>query len=130
MAATFSGIIETAAGPVEVETYGTGFPILIIHGSPGGVDGSRCMRRFLPDDIFRSICVSRPGYLQTPLATDPSDRSIDHEADVLAATLVALKVQRCGVLAWSGGGPSAYRLAVRHPDRVSAMVMNAAVSFQ
>jgi pimeloyl-ACP methyl ester carboxylesterase len=37
-------------------------------------------------------------------------------------------VQRAGVLAWSGGGPSAYRLAVRHPDRVSAIVAIAALS--
>ncbi|MFN8200493.1 MAG: hypothetical protein U0R72_19520 [Nakamurella multipartita] len=33
-----------------------------------------------------------------------------------------------GVLCWSGGGPSSYRLAARHPDRVRALVSVAAVS--
>ncbi len=32
------------------------------------------------------------------------------------------------MLTWSGGGPSGYRLAVRHPDRVSGLVAAAAVS--
>ena len=32
------------------------------------------------------------------------------------------------MLCWSGGGPSSYRFAVRHPDRVTAVVSCAAVS--
>src|SRR5262249_37610894 len=35
---------------------------------------------------------------------------------------------RAGVLCWSGGGPSSYRLAVRHPERVRALVALDAVS--
>lgn len=119
-------IITTALGPVEVESRGTGVPVLLVHGSPGGVDAARMMGRFLPLDRFRTIAVSRPGYLGTPL--DPTDTSIDHEADLLAALLDALSIERAGVLAWSGGGPCAYRLAVRHPDRVSCLVQVAAVS--
>lgn len=123
-----SNLMTTAAGAVEIETYGSGTPILIIHGSPGGIDAARAMSRFLTESKFRTICVSRPGYLQTPL--DPKDHSIDHEADLLAAALDTVGVGQAGVLAWSGGGPAAYRFAVRHPDRVSAMVVIAAVSSQ
>jgi pimeloyl-ACP methyl ester carboxylesterase len=119
-------IITTALGPVEVETHGSGTPVIIVHGSPGGVDGAQMMSRFLPSARFRTIALSRPGYLGTPL--DASDRSIDHEADQLAAVLDSLGVERAGVFAWSGGGPSAYRLAVRHPGRVSSLVQVAAVS--
>lgn len=119
-------IITTALGPVEVETRGSGTPVILVHGSPGGVDGARMMGRFLPSDRFRTIALSRPGYLGTPL--DAADTSIDHEADLLAAVLDALGVERAGVFAWSGGGPSAYRLAVRHPERVSSLVQVAAVS--
>jgi pimeloyl-ACP methyl ester carboxylesterase len=84
------------------------------------------MSRFLTEDRFKTICVSRPGYLGTPL--DPADPSIDQEADLLAAVLEAVGVERAGVLSWSGGGPAGYRLAVRHPDRVSAIVAIAALS--
>lgn len=119
-------IITTAAGVVELEAHGSGRPIIVLHGSPGGVDGARAMSRFLPEDAFRTICVSRPGYLGTP--PDSADPSIDRESDLLAAVLDAAGVNRAGVLAWSGGGPAGYRLAVRHPNRISAIVAIAAVS--
>lgn len=113
-------IITTAAGAVEFETHGHGTPVIVIHGSPGGIDAARAMSRFLPRDRFQTICVSRPGYLGTPL--DTNDPSIDHESDLLAALLDRISVRCAGVLAWSGGGPAAYRFTVRHPNRVSAIV--------
>ncbi|WIB76698.1 alpha/beta hydrolase [Curtobacterium sp. MCPF17_002] len=119
-------MITTPLGPVEVHVQGTGIPVLIVHGSPGGVDAARMMGRFLPADDFTTIALSRPGYLHTPL--HDTDTSIDHEADLLAAVLDTLGVDRAAVFAWSGGGPSAYRLAVRHPHRVSSLIQVAAVS--
>jgi pimeloyl-ACP methyl ester carboxylesterase len=119
-------LTTTPLGAVELEAHGSGTPVIIIHGGPGGIDAARMMGRFLPPDRFRTIALSRPGYLGTPL--DASDTSIDHEADLLAAVLDTIGVERAGVLAWSGGGPSAYRLAVRHPDRVSSLVQIAACS--
>lgn len=121
-----SKIITTALGPVEVAVQGTGIPVLIVHGSPGGVDAARMMGRFLPTDHFTTIAMSRPGYLQTPLGK--TDTSIDHEADLLAAVLDTLGIDRAAVFAWSGGGPSAYRLAVLHPHRVSSLIQVAAIS--
>jgi pimeloyl-ACP methyl ester carboxylesterase len=119
-------IIATALGDVQIDDHGLGIPVLVVHGSPGGVDGAQMMGRFLPPDRFRTIAVSRPGYLGTPL--DASMTSIDHEADLLAAVLDNLGIVRASVLAWSGGGPSSYRLAVRHPERVAALIEIAAVS--
>ncbi len=69
--------------------------------------------------------MSRPGYLGTELA---GRETIDQQADLHAALLDALGVERAGVIAWSGGGPSSYRLAVRHPERVSGLVVLAGVS--
>jgi pimeloyl-ACP methyl ester carboxylesterase len=119
-------MIATTAGLVEAEVAGSGIPILILHGSPGGIDAARSMSRFLDKDIFKIICLSRPGYLNTPLS--PVHRSIDAEADLIVALLDALQIPRASVLAWSGGGPVAYQLASRHPYRVSALVAIAACS--
>src|SRR4051812_28301363 len=85
------------------------------------------MGRFLADSGFEVIAPSRPGYLGTPLE---GRESIDDQADLHAALLEALGHERAGVVCWSGGGPSSYRLAVRHPERVSALVAFAAVSGQ
>jgi pimeloyl-ACP methyl ester carboxylesterase len=122
----FDGCVQTTAGPVEAEVSGSGIPILILHGSPGGIDAARSMSHFLDKDRFRIICLSRPGYLNTPLS--PVHRSIDAEADLIIALLDALQIPRTGVLAWSGGGPAAYQLAARYPHRISALVAIAAVS--
>jgi pimeloyl-ACP methyl ester carboxylesterase len=117
--------VETSLGPVEVAVQGSGPPVLMIHGTPGGSDSSIAMGSFLVDAGFELIAPSRPGYLGTPLG----DRgAIDAQADLHAALLDELGHERAGILTWSGGGPSGYRLAVRHADRTSALVASAAVS--
>ena len=120
--------VETARGPVEVAVVGEGTPVLVVHGTPGGWDQAAAMARFMTDADgagVRAILPSRPGYLGTPLG----DRdAIDAQADLHAALLDALGVARAGVLCWSGGGPSSYRLAARHPARVRALVALDAVS--
>src|SRR5262245_846982 len=99
-------IAQTPAGPVEYEVIGLGHPVRVLHGSPGGIDQAAIMARFLPDDI-QAIAVSRPGYLGTELG---ERRSLDEQAGLMAALLDHLGIERAGVLAWSGGGPTAYRL--------------------
>jgi pimeloyl-ACP methyl ester carboxylesterase len=118
-------IADTRVGPVEYAVVGTGAPVLVLHGSPGGIDAAALMAGFLPRDRITAILLSRPGYLGTELG---DRRTVDQQADLLAALLDHLGIDRAGVFSWSGGGPCAYRLAVRHPDRVDALVAFAAVS--
>lgn len=94
------GRVKTSRGVVELETSGIGIPILVLHGSPGGLDGAKAMSHFLDPEIFQIIFLSRPGYMNTPL--HPNDTSIDSEADLLAAVLDVINVARAGVLSWSG----------------------------
>jgi pimeloyl-ACP methyl ester carboxylesterase len=119
--------VATDLGPVELARVGSGPPVLVVHGMPGGSDQAVAMGSFLVDAGFSVLAPSRPGYLGTPL---DGREAVDTQADLHAALLDALGISRVGVLAWSGGGPSAYRLAVRHPERVTALVAAAAVSQQ
>lgn len=118
--------LDTDRGPVEYVDQGDGPPVLVIHGSPGGADAGWLMGQFLVAAGFRVVAPSRPGYLGTPL-TEASG-PIDAQADLHAALLHELGIARAAVLCWSGGGPSSYRLAVRHPESVSGMAAVAAVS--
>jgi pimeloyl-ACP methyl ester carboxylesterase len=120
-----SEVAETPLGPVEHAVVGTGAPVVVVHGSPGGIDAAALMARILPRDGVSAILLSRPGYLGTPL---DGRATIDAQADLLAALLDHLAIDRAGVYTWSGGGPAGYRLAVRHPERVTSLVANAAVS--
>lgn len=120
-----TSIARTPLGTIEYAVVGEGIPVLVIHGSPGGIDAAELMARFLPKGQFKAILVSRPGYLRTPL----DDRlTIDQQADLLAALLDELGIARAAIYAWSGGGPAGYRLAVRHPGKVMSLVAFAAVS--
>lgn len=118
-------IVDTDLGPVAFARSGSGFPVLMVHGSPGGTDSSLAMGKFLTEGGFELIAPARPGYPGTGL----DDRTtIDQQADLHAALLDALGIGKAALLTWSGGGPSGYRLAVRHPDRVSALTGFASVS--
>jgi pimeloyl-ACP methyl ester carboxylesterase len=118
--------VTTALGEVEFAELGDGPPVLAVHGIPGGFDQGVLMGRFLAASGHRVIAPSRPGYLGTPLVDGLA--TPDGQADLYVALLDELGIDRAAVLAWSGSGPSCYRLAAKHGDRVSALAASAAVS--
>jgi pimeloyl-ACP methyl ester carboxylesterase len=119
---TESQIASTARGQIEYAVAGEGVPVLRIHGSPGGYDHSIAGPRARPDDTsgFKIIAPSRPGYLRTPLS---SGKTPAEQADLYAALLDELKIERAIVWGVSGGGPSALQFAVRHPQRTMGLVL-------
>jgi pimeloyl-ACP methyl ester carboxylesterase len=115
-----SEIAATRCGPIEYATVGDGPPILLVHGAGGGFDQGLSLGAPLAMRGHRIIAVSRFGYLRTPV---PSDASAAAQADAHACLLDALGVERAAVMGVSAGAPSALQLAVRHPKRVSALVL-------
>ena len=115
-----SDVIRTARGPVEYAERGAGEPVVLVNATAGGYDQALLLGEMFVGDGFRLIAPSRPGYLRTPQADDATAAG---QADVLAALLDALGVRRAAVVAMSAGGPVAMELAIRHPDRISALVL-------
>ena len=115
-----SRILETRCGPIEYGSLGEGSPVLVLHGTSGGWDQGLASARGLAAHGFRLIAPSRFGYLRTAL---PTDSSPEAEADTWAGFLDALQIQRLPVIAFSAGAAPAAQLALRHPDRVSALVL-------
>jgi len=113
-------VAQTDRGAVEYAAVGTGPPVLVIHGSPGGYDQGLLIVRRLNDPQLQFIAVSRPGYLRTPIETG---RSPEDQADALAALLDVLGVPQASVIAVSGGGPSALQFALRYPGRCCGLVL-------
>ncbi len=122
-----STMIETAVGPVEYAKMGKGPVILICHGGASGYDNIH-MYEGLVDEGFTLICPSRPGYLRTPLE---DGRSFEKQADMLAAFLDAVGIkEKVTVVTVSLGGATALQFALRHQDRLKALVMQDAVSMK
>jgi len=94
-AADGSELLQTRCGPIEVQQAGTGVPLLVVHGSGGGHDQGMAFARTLSDHGIRVIAMSRD----------------------------ALGIGRAAVMGGSAGAPSALQMAIRHPDRVSALVL-------
>jgi pimeloyl-ACP methyl ester carboxylesterase len=64
--------------------------------------------------------MSRFGYLRTPL---PDDASAAAQADAHACLLDKLGIERVAVFGASAGGTSSLEFALRHPQRVDALVL-------
>ena len=111
-------VVGTAVGPVQYAQRGRGPAVLTVHGTPGGCDQGLIGFEFASTAIQR-IAPSRPGYLGTPLDTG---RTPAQQADALAVFLDALGIEQIPVVGASGGGPSTYLLAARHPERVRCLV--------
>ena len=119
--AAFGGVlIETRCGPIEYQEAGTGVPVLAVHGSGGGHDQGMAFASALAKQGIRVIAMSRFGYLRTPM---PADASAQAQADAHECLLDALGIRQAAVMGGSAGAPSALQMAIRHPDRVSALVL-------
>ena len=121
-----TNIATTALGEIEYADIGQGTPVLVLHGSPGGWDQGALMAAFLVNRGFRAIVPSRPGYMRSPLTE--SNATPDQQAELFVALMDSLAIDQFAVIGWSGAGPSSYRLAGGHPERVTALATLAAVS--
>ncbi len=126
-AAQGSIIAQTPCGPIEYQAAGQGIPLLMIHGSGGGHDQGMAFARALTQHGIRVIAMSRFGYLRTPR---PADASPQAQADAHVCLLDALGIAKAAVAGASAGGPSAMQTAIRHPDRVSALVLIAPIAYK
>ena len=115
-----SALIETGCGPIEYQEAGAGVPLLSVHGSGGGYDQGMAFAAPLAKQGIKVIAMSRFGYLRTPM---PADSSAEAQADAHVCLMDALGINQAAVMGGSAGAPSALQMAIRHPDRVSALIL-------
>ncbi|WOJ90944.1 alpha/beta hydrolase [Methylocapsa polymorpha] len=124
LAQTSAGLIEYASDEHVSDRLGP--PALIIHGASGGYDQGISIGKQNFGDAFQIVAPSRFGYLRTPL---PRDGSPAAQADAHAALLDCLNLDRVVALGFSMGARSAVELALRHPHRVSALILESPIAY-
>jgi 2-hydroxy-6-oxonona-2,4-dienedioate hydrolase len=115
-----SSTLATSRGTLEYAEIGQGEPILVIHGAAGGFDQALDMAGGLAEQGFRLIAPSRFGYLRSSL---PARLTTEMQADAFVELLDHLGIAKVNVVSISAGAWSALQLAIRHPDRVRALVL-------
>ena len=105
------------------ETYGTGQPLLIIHGNGGSINNFVYQIPFFAKNYKVIIADSR----SQGKSIDPGD-SLSYEmmADDLNGLLESLKLDSCYVIGWSDGGINGLLLAMRHPEKVKKLAVTGA----
>jgi pimeloyl-ACP methyl ester carboxylesterase len=96
--------------------------VLLLHGFPAS---SFMFRELIPRlaSDYRVIAPDLPGFGFTEV---PEDRQYIYSFDRLAATInaftQALKIRRFALYVFDYGAPTGFRLAMAHPDRVTAII--------
>jgi len=118
-----SQVLQTSRGALEYALQGEGAAVILCHSTGGGYDQGLVLAKLL--DGFQGVAVSRAGYLRTPVETAPLPTDM---ADVYAALLDSLNLEKAAILGLSGGGMSAAHFALRHPDRCQALILADAIT--
>ena len=109
---------------VYVEQCGRadGFPVLVLHGGPGG-GCSPAMRRYFDPAVFRVVLFDQRGCGRSrPHATVQSNTTWDLVADI-EVIRQALGVKKFILFGGSWGATLALVYALTHPDRVRHLVL-------
>jgi pimeloyl-ACP methyl ester carboxylesterase len=115
--------IHTRGFNMYYEIYGTGEPLLIIHGNSGSINNFVYQ---IPYFSKHYQCILADSRAQGKSA-DPSDTlSYEMMADDLNALLDTLGLDSCYVLGWSDGGINGLLLAMRHPVKVKKLAVTGA----
>lgn len=117
-------ITETALGSIEYSIFGTGQPVLFLHGGHSNSQETLFQKGY-DKGRFQLITPSRPGYGKTPLARF---KSPEESAELIIALLDFLKIEKAILVGISAGGLTAIALAANYPARTEKLILISAVT--
>ena len=97
--------------------------VLLLHGFPAS---SHMFRDLIPAlaDRFHVVAPDYPGFGHSDMpAPDAFAYTFDHLADVIDAFTARVGLDRYALYVQDYGAPIGFRLAVRHPERIRALVV-------
>lgn len=107
---------------LHVDQSGEGPPLLLLHGFTGAVASWATLRAAL-DVAYTTIAVDLPGHGRSSSPSDAVRYGLTRFADDFVRVLDALELERVALLGYSMGGRAALRIALAHPDRLAALVL-------
>ena len=96
--------------------------LLLLHGFPSA---SHMFRDLIPllADRFHLVAPDLPGFGRSDMpARSQFTYTFDHIADVIDRFTEVIGFDRYAIYVFDYGAPTGYRLAVKHPDRITAII--------
>lgn len=113
--------VQTKDAKIYYEVYGTGQPIVLLHG---GLFGSTVEFSDFIDQLkqkFQVIAISTRGHGKSKLGSGPL--TLEQRANDAMTVINAVTKDSVTVLGFSDGGYSAYKLGAMYPQRVKKMIV-------
>ena len=105
---------------------GAGQPLVMVHGG-GGLDRELCAVHVALAQTYRVLALEMPGWGKS---TGQGIASLADLADVVAGFGTALELPEFALMGTSVGGAVALRTAIKYPDKVRALVLEAPAAFR
>jgi pimeloyl-ACP methyl ester carboxylesterase len=115
--------ISTRGIKLYFETYGTGEPLLMLHGNGGSISAFSNQIPYFAQK-YRVIAVDSRAQGKT--IDNRDSLSFEMMADDFNALLDSMHITSCRVLGWSDGGINALIMAIRHPQKVQMLAVTGA----
>jgi pimeloyl-ACP methyl ester carboxylesterase len=110
--------LSTRGVKLYYETYGSGEPLLMIHGNGGSIENFSNQILYFAQK-YRVIAVDSRSQGKSVDASD--SLSFEMMSDDFNALLDSLHISSCRVLGWSDGGINGILMAIRHPEKVKML---------
>lgn len=109
---------------IYYEEYGSGMPLLLLHGGFGSIHD---FQQVIPElaNHFRVIAIDSPGHGRSEQA---ETLSFELMANYFSKMIDLFQLDSVGIIGYSDGGNSALLLAVQRPDKVKKVIASGANS--
>lgn len=124
LAPTATGHVDVDGARLSYASYGTGSPVLLLHGGLGSGDDWALQIPALTAAGHRVITLDSRGHGRS--TRGPGAMHYQLMADDVIALLDHLGIKRTALIGWSDGGIIGLDLAIRHPERLTRLVAFAA----
>ena len=114
--------VQTNGISMHIAEAGTGPLVVMVHGFPGLWYSWRHQLPALAAAGWHAVAVDQRGYGRTDRPSDPAVYDADYVANDMLGLLDALGEKKAIFIGHDFGAQLVFNLAVRHPDRVAAVI--------
>ncbi len=113
-----SGLVDVDGAKIYYATFGSGAPVILLHGGMGNSDHWSHQVAAL-SGLAQVIVIDSRGQGRSTRSKAPP--SYDMMASDVLAVMDHLKLDKAAIVGWSDGGEIALKLGIHHADRVTKL---------